>query len=162
MSAAISQKIAPEEPTPKRMVMALGMTDEIFGICISEKGTLSPSYCFGATLISVTGWVLGTFIGAFSGEILPPALISALGVALYGMFIAIVVPVARTDKGVFITVIAAMALSTVFSYLRPLNMISPGVRIIIVTLLTAGAAALLFPMKTEKEPEDYSFEEGKN
>ena len=150
MSAAISQKLSPKVSTGKRMLMACGMTDEIFGICISRPRELVPSYCYGATVISVAGWVLGTFLGAFSGELLPHSLSEALGVALYGMFIAIVVPVARENRAVLITAIIAMALSTLFSFAPLLSAISPGLRIILVTLITAGAAALLFPIEIKK------------
>lgn len=145
MSAAISQKLDNSVGTVKRMGIAYGMTDEIFGISAARKGRLSPFYSYGATVISVFGWVLGTFLGAFSGQILPERLISALGVALYGMFIAIVVPVAMEDKKILIAVLAGIALSVAFYYAPILKNISNGIRIIIVTVLVAGAAAFVFP-----------------
>ncbi len=145
MSAAISQKLDTSVKTGQRMGIAYGMTDEIFGISAARKGKLSPYYSYGATVISVFGWVLGTFLGAFSGQILPDKLIDALGVALYGMFIAIVVPVAREDKKVLIAVLFAIALSCLFYYAPVLKEISSGMRIILVTLVAAGGAAVVFP-----------------
>ena len=145
MSAAISQKLDSSVGLGQRMGIAYGMTDEIFGISAARKGKLKPAYSYGAILISVFGWVLGTFLGAFSGQILPERLISALGVALYGMFVAIVVPVAKEDRKVLIAVLAGVALSFVFYYAPVLKTISSGMRIIIVTLIVAGAAAFLFP-----------------
>ena len=145
MSAAISQKLDSSVGIGHRMGIAYGMTDEIFGISAARKGRLSPFYSYGAILISVFGWVLGTFLGAYSGQILPEKLISALGIALYGMFIAIVVPVAREDRKVLIAVLAGIALSTVFYFAPVLKDISSGMRIIIVTVLVAGAAAFIFP-----------------
>lgn len=145
MSAAISQKLETKVGTAHRMGIAYGMTDEIFGISAARKGYLSPFYSYGAILISVFGWVLGTFLGAFSGQILSERLISALGVALYGMFVAIVVPVTKEDGRVLIAVLAGIAVSIVFYYVPVLKSLSSGMRIIIVTVLVAGGAAALFP-----------------
>ncbi len=151
MSTAISQKLSPKTSTGKRLLVAFGMTDEIFGISAAQKNPLSPFYTYGATIVSVAGWVTGTFLGAYSGEILPAGLISCLGVALYGMFIAIVIPVARDDYRVLVTALAAMLLSLLFTYLPGLSSISSGFQIIIVTVVTAGAAALIFPIKEEEK-----------
>ncbi len=151
MSAAISQKLSPEVSTLKRFGIAFGMTDEVFGISAARPGMLEPAYSAGAILIAMLGWTLGTFLGAYSGEILPAGLISALGVALYGMFIAIVIPVARDDKNIMITAMAAVLLSSIFTFAPVLNTISSGFRIIIVTVVSAGAAAILFPVDDAEE-----------
>ncbi|MCR4589629.1 MAG: AzlC family ABC transporter permease [Lachnospiraceae bacterium] len=149
MSTALSQKIAPDLPTWKRLMIAFGVTDEIFGVSIVRPGILSPAFSAGAIITAVTGWVLGTFLGAFSGEILPPGLISALGVALYGMFIAIVVPPAREDRNIAIAAILAVICSTIFTYAPVLKEISSGTRIIIITVAVSALAALLFPTSDE-------------
>ncbi len=151
MSAAISQKLSPEVSTLKRLGIAFGMTDEVFGISAARPGMLEPAYSAGAIFIAMLGWTLGTFLGAYSGEILPAGLISALGVALYGMFIAIVIPVARDDKNIMITAMAAVLLSSIFTFAPVLNTISSGFRIIIVTVVSAGAAAILFPVDDAEE-----------
>ena len=145
MTTALSQRFSQDTSVLKRIAVAFCMTDEIFGISAARKGRLSPYYGYGAIAISVFGWVLGTFLGAFSGQILPSRLISALGVALYGMFIAIVVPVTKEDKRVLLAVLAGIAISVLFYYAPMLKEISSGMRIIIVTMLVAGAAAFVFP-----------------
>ena len=149
MSAAISQKVDPELPTLQRLGIAFGVTDEIFGVSITRPGVLSPWFSYGAIITAVSGWVLGTFLGAFSGEILPPSLISALGVALYGMFVAIVIPVAKDDRNVLVAAVMAVIASSVFTYAPLLNRISSGTRIIIVTVMISAAAAAMFPVKEE-------------
>lgn len=147
MSTALSQKVDPALPTAKRLGIAFGVTDEIFGVSVVRPGILSPSFSAGAIIVAVSGWVLGTFLGAFSGEILPDNLISALGVALYGMFIAIVVPVMRVDKRVLLAGLLSITCSTVFTFSPVLKEISSGTRIIIVTVLVSLIAAAVFPVK---------------
>ena len=147
MSAALSQKLTPETSTLHRLGIAYGVTDEIFGISVLRKGMLSPFYSYGAILVSVFGWVSGTVLGAAAGAILPQRLISALGIALYGMFIAIIIPPARESKPVLITVIAGMAISTIFTYAPILRALSGGMRIIIVTVIVAGASAFIWPVE---------------
>jgi len=147
MSAALSQKLKPETPTLHRLGIAYGVTDEIFGISVMRKGSLSPYFSYGATLVSVFGWVSGTVLGASAGAILPQRLISALGIALYGMFIAIIIPPAREQRPVLITVVAGMVAATIFTYTPVLRALSGGMRIIIVTVIVAGAAAYIWPVE---------------
>ena len=147
MSAALSQKLTPETPTFHRLGIAYGVTDEIFGISVMRKGALSPYFSYGATLVSVFGWVSGTVLGASAGAILPQRLISALGIALYGMFIAIIIPPAREQRPVLITVVAGMVAATIFTYAPVLRALSGGMRIIIVTVIVAGAAAYIWPVE---------------
>lgn len=154
MSAAISQKIDPELPTVNRLGIAFGVTDEIFGVSITRQGVLSPWFSLGAIVTAVSGWVLGTFLGAFSGEILPASLISALGVALYGMFVAIVIPVAREDRNVMTAALLSVILSSVFTYAPRLNTISSGTRIIIVTVVISAVTAVILPVKEEDRAAD--------
>ena len=143
MSVAISQKIDPKLPTLKRLGIAFGMTDEIFAVSAARPGVLQPSFSLGAISISVAGWVLGTFLGAYAGQILPDRVISALGLALYGMFLAIIIPPARDSRPVLYVVLLAMFLSVLFTYAPYLRLISSGFRIIIVTLLSAGLFATI-------------------
>ena len=143
MSVAISQKIDPKLPTLKRLGIAFGMTDEIFAVSAARPGVLQPSFSLGAISISVAGWVLGTFLGAYAGQILPDRVISALRLALYGMFLAIIIPPARDSRPVLYVVLLAMLLSVLFTYAPYLRLISSGFRIIIVTLLSAGLFATI-------------------
>ena len=152
MSFSLSQKVEHTAPTWQRMIMAFGITDEIYAVCAAEEGRLSPFFAYGAMALAIPGWTLGTFSGAFLGSVLPERILSALSVALYGMFIAIIIPPARKRKTVAGVVICAMALSTLFAVLPVLKTVSSGFVIIITTLLTAGVAAYFFPV-TEEEAE---------
>ena len=149
MSCALSQKIDPKAPLFHRFFIAYGVTDEIFGISVSKEGRLSPYYSYGAICIAVSGWVLGTFLGIISGNILPARAISALSVSLYGMFIAIIIPPARENKVLAGIVIISMAASLIFTKAPLLREISSGFRIIIITLAVAGIAAWLFPVSDD-------------
>ena len=146
MSCALSQKIDPKAPFFHRFLIAYGVTDEIFGVSVSKKDKISPFYSYGVISISVGGWVLGTFLGILSGNILPPRAISALSVALYGMFIAIIIPPAKGDRILAGIIILSMAASLLFTEAPILQNISSGFRIIIITLVIAGLAAWFFPV----------------
>ena len=152
MSCALSQKLDPKVSTIHRLGISYGVTDEIFGLSVLKKGTLYPLYSYGLIIVSVFGWVLGTTMGAFSGQLMPQRLISCLGLAIYGMFIAIIIPDTRTSKAVMAVVLSAMGLSTVFAYLPFLaEKISSGFRIIIITVVVAAAAALLAPRPDDED-----------
>ncbi len=154
MSCSLSQKIDPKAPFSHRFLIAYGVTDEIFGVTISQEGKTSPFYSYGAMTSSVGGWVLGTFLGALSGSILPASIISALGVSLYGMFVALIVPPAKEDRSLAVLVFLSMLASLIFSYAPYLREISSGFRMIIITLILAGIAAWKFPVKDEEEGEE--------
>lgn len=158
MSCALSQKFDSNLPFFHRFFVAYGVTDEIFGVSVSKSGKLSPFYSYGTISISAFGWIFGTFLGTVSGNILPVRIVSALSVALYGMFIAIIIPPSRDNKVVAGIVIISMLMSLIFTKAPVLCNISSGFRIIILTLLIAGAAAVLFPVAGE-EKEDPSNEQ---
>lgn len=146
MSCALSQKLSQSTPFFHRFFIAYGVTDEIFGISVSLKDKLHPFYSYGAISVAVPGWVMGTFLGIVSGNILPERVISALSVALYGMFIAIIIPPARGNKVLAGIVAISMAASLIFAIAPVLCQISSGFRIIILTIVIAGIAAALFPV----------------
>lgn len=150
MSTALSQKLDPELGTGYRLGISYGVTDEIFALSVLKKGKLYPLYSYGLIFISVFGWVLGTGLGAFAGQIMPQRIISCLGLAIYGMFIAIIIPDTRTSKPVLMVVIAAMGLSTIFTFAPYLKAISSGFRIIIITVFVAAIAAVYAPVKEEE------------
>lgn len=151
MSFALSQKIDPSTSISKRLIMAYGVTDEVFGVSIAAPGKLNPYYTFGVMSLAVPGWVLGTLLGVISGNILPPRLVSALSIALYGMLIAIIIPPAKENKTILGLIIVSMFLSFLFAILPMLQWISAGVKIIVLTILIAGIAAFLFPIKESNE-----------
>lgn len=149
MSCALSQKIDNRFPFFHRFFVAYGVTDEIFGVSVCRPGKLSPWYSYGVILLAAPGWSFGTFLGVVSGNILPARAISALSVALYGMFIAVIIPPARDNKVLSGVVLFSMIASFIFTKAPLLREISSGFQIIILTVLIAGAAAFLFPVKEE-------------
>ncbi|MBO6206065.1 MAG: AzlC family ABC transporter permease [Lachnospiraceae bacterium] len=151
MSFALSQKVSPELSVPHRMGMAFGVTDEIFGISVGRDGALSPFYNYGAMSIALPGWTVGTALGVVMGNVLPDSVVSALSLALYGMFLAIIIPKAREDKHVLAAVIVAMAASWLCTKLPVVREISAGTRIILLTVIISLIAALVFPVKDEQE-----------
>lgn len=151
MSCALSQKLAPSVSTLKRAILAFDVTDEVFGISVAVKGELNPFYNYGAMTVAIPGWALGTFFGVVMGNILPPSVVSALSVGLYGMFLAIIIPPARKNKVIAGLVIISMALSLIFAKLPLLSGISEGMRVIVITVALSLAAAVLFPVEEEDD-----------
>lgn len=149
MSCALSQKVAPEMKMRHRFLMSYPVTDEIFGIAMSVEGRLNPFYNYGAAMVAAPGWTAGAFLGAAAGAILPQRVENALSVALYGMFLAIIIPASRKNKVVAGIVAASMLCSFLFTKLPVLREISSGMQIIILTVVIAGAAAYLFPVQEE-------------
>lgn len=153
MSCSLSQKLKAGLPFFHRFLISYGVTDEIFGVSVCRPGMLSPFYSYGLMCLAVPGWTLGTLLGAISGDLLPARLLSALNVALYGMFLAVVIPPAKGSKVLTWVILVSMALSWMFTWIPALNHISSGFKIIILTILVAGAAAILFPLKEEQANE---------
>ena len=147
MSCSLSQKLSPDEPMWKRLLLAWFVTDELFGISSAVEGHLDPLYTYGAAAVSVAGWCLGTVLGVIAGDILPLRLASAMNVALYGMFLAIIIPPARKSRFMAALVVISMAASFIFSKAPVLSGISEGFRIIILTILIASVAAYLRPVE---------------
>ncbi|MBQ8955386.1 MAG: AzlC family ABC transporter permease [Lachnospiraceae bacterium] len=147
MSCSLSQKLAPDVPMWKRMLLAWFVTDELFGISSAVEGYLDPVYTYGAAVVSIAGWCLGTVLGVIAGDILPVRLASAMNVALYGMFLAIIIPPAKKSSFMAALVLISMVLSYIFSAAPLLSEISEGFRIIILTVVIAGAAAFIRPVK---------------
>lgn len=156
MSISLSQKLQKGTGTGKRLLLAYSVTDEIFGVSAARKGKLNIFYSYGAIAVAVPGWVLGTALGAISGSIMPAFLMSAFSVAIYGMFLAIIIPPAKEDKAVLGVVLAAMALASAFAYVPGMKKISSGFVIIIVTLLVSAIAAILHPHVEEEEVSDHA------
>lgn len=154
MSLSLSQRLGPEFTTRRRMVIAFSNTDEIFAVAMGRQQPLSPQYMYGLAVLPLLGWTGGTLTGALASGLLSVSLRSALGVALYGMFIAIVTPPLKQQKGVRWVVGAAILTSCVFAWTALRQVVSSGFAISICTLLAAGFGASLFPLKfTETESE---------
>ena len=147
MSAVMSQKFSADTPFYHRIFVGFDVTDEIFGITIAREGKLNPYYNYGAFIPALPGWSIGTALGIVAGNVLPLSAVSALSVALYGMFLAIIIPPARKDKVIGVVVV----ISFVSSFFADtfFGDISAGTRTIILTVLIAGAAAILKPVHDE-------------
>ena len=153
MSFSLSQKLERGISLPHRFLVAFGITDEIFGVSASQEGRLSSWYNYGAMCVAIPGWTLGTLVGAVSGNLLPSFIVSALGIAIYVMFLAVIIPPAKTNRAVLGVVIGAMAVSTLFALVPLLKKVSSGFVIIITTVLVAGIAAYFCPVKEESTDE---------
>ena len=143
MSLSLSQKTDESFTLPKRLLASFGVTDEIFAVSAAEPVPLTFSYMAGVILVSIAGWITGTALGAGAGQILPERISAALGIMLYGMFIAIVIPAAKRRRGVLFAAAAAALMSVLARVLLP--SLSGGFSVILCTLIAASAAALLFP-----------------
>ena len=150
MSLALSQRMGPEVGLLPRLFISFFNTDEIFALAMAEPGRLSPAFMAGLGLTSLLGWTGGTLCGALAGSVLPLAVRTALGVMLYGMFIAIVVPPARKEKPVLAVVFLALVLSCLLAWVPALREISPGIAIVLCTVVAAGLGAWLFPVPDEE------------
>lgn len=153
MSCALAQKLPAGTRFAHRFFMAYGVTDEIFGVGVACEGPLSPWYMYGAISVAMPGWALGTLIGVVCGSVLPARMLSALGVALYGMFLAIILPPARKNRVLAGLVALSMLASLAASKAPLLSRLSGGGRIILLTLILGGLAAWLFPLPDQPDPE---------
>lgn len=146
MSLSLSQKLGPGVGTGKRCLIAFANTDEIFAVAMGRADPLTPLYMAGLALLPILGWTGGTLTGALASQVLPASVRSALGLALYGMFIAIVLPPFRRQRPVRVVVCAALAVSCLLHYLPLLKNISAGFAIILATLASAALGAALYPL----------------
>ena len=153
MSLALSQKINRKIPVWKRLIFSFGITDETFVVASTQGENISASYMLGLITLPFIGWAVGTFLGGSISGILPVKLQNAMGIGLYAMFIAIVIPVARESKQVLLIVILAIIVTCILKYVPIFAFISSGFRIIIATVIAAGIGAFLFPKTYEEEGE---------
>ena len=151
MSLSVSQKVDSSMTLWQRLLVSFGITDEIFAVSMRHQRALTASYMAGLIITPVIGWTGGTAAGSILTSIMPEALSSAMGIALYGMFIAIIIPPAREHKNVFIAILIAAFASIVFSYAPLLKNISGGWTIIIITVAVSALCATLFPVRDGKE-----------
>ena len=150
MSISLSQKVEARFKGFYRWILGFFMTDEIFAVAVSEEEVKIPFFA-GLTVLPYIGWALGTLLGALLGQILPDSVMSALGIAIYGMFVAIVVPEMKKYRPVIYVVLFAMLLSTCFTYVPGLRNISAGLSISISAIVSAVLGAMFWPVKDEAE-----------
>ncbi|MBQ9375066.1 MAG: AzlC family ABC transporter permease [Ruminococcus sp.] len=151
MAISLSQKTDKSFTFGKRLIASYGITDEIYAVASSQPEDISASYMYGLTFISFLGWTVGTFLGAFAGELLPTDITNAMGIVLYGMFLAIFIPPARKSRRVLLVVAVASGLSVVFKYL--ITVVSGGFAVIISAIVASALGAVLFPIDI-KEADD--------
>ena len=151
MSVSLSQKLGKTVKQRNRFLISFMNTDEIFAVASGKYGTVGKKYLYGLILTPYLGWASGTFLGAVAGNVLPEMVVSALGIAIYGMFIAIVVPVIKTNKSVLGCVMGAIVLSIIFEFVPVLNVIPGGFKIIICAVAASLVAAYFAPIKDEVE-----------
>jgi predicted branched-subunit amino acid permease len=149
MSISVSQKLHQDYDMKKRLITSFGVTDEIFAVSIQRRNALTFPYMLGLMLPPIFGWTFGTVLGAVATTLLPAAVTDAMGIILYAMFIAIIVPPAREHKNVLIVVELAILASYAFAYLPVLSSVSGGWAVIIITLGVSALAAILFPIEEE-------------
>lgn len=151
MSTAMSQRMDPKGKSIHRFLMSFFITDEFFAINIARPGYLEPFYLYGAVLAASPCWAVGTALGCVAGELLPAQVVSALSVALFGMFLAVIVPPARTDRVIAGLILVCFAAGFAMSRLPVVSAIPEGTRTILLTVVIASAAAVLFPHEEQKE-----------
>ena len=151
MSCAMSQRMEPALSFFHRLFMGFGITDELFAISIARPGMLNPNYMYGGMLVAIPMWAMGSGLGCFSGEVLPEKIVSALSVALFGMFLAIIIPPAKQDRIIMVIIVICFAASFTLYKLPFTASISGGTRIIILTTVISAVAALVKPVQDNGE-----------
>lgn len=146
MSLSLSQRLDKDISVLQRMVISFGNTDEIFGVCIRQKEPLTMRYMMGIILCSYSGWNAGTVLGVLVSSALPAMIRTALGIALYAMFIAIIIPPARDSKPVMKVVLLSVLLSCIFRFVPVIQGLGSGWIIIICGVISAGLGAYFFPL----------------
>ncbi|MCH5195779.1 MAG: AzlC family ABC transporter permease [Oscillospiraceae bacterium] len=145
MSLSLSQKLNEKYNLPHRIISAFGITDEIFAVASGKDGEIAPRYMYGLITLPYIFWAAGTAMGALFGEILPENVKSALGIAIYVMFVAIVIPPAKKIRGVMAVALIAAGLSCIIKFVPIFSGISSGISVIICAVIAAALGAILFP-----------------
>lgn len=155
MSISLSQKLGPSVSMLDRFVISFANTDEVFAVSSANNGNVGKRYMYGLIIPPIVGWTLGTLCGALAGDVLPDSISSALGVAIYGMFIAIVVPPAKKEKTTALCVLLAIVLSCIFYYVPFLKATVPsGFTIIICSVVASAVMAILAPLPESEDNDE--------
>lgn len=151
MGLALTQKLDSSFSTFHRMITSFAITDEVFAVAAAERGLIGRRFMYGLVTLPPIGWTLGTALGVFAGQVLPQGFCSALGLAIYSMFVAIIVPPAKSDRGVLVAVLIASAMSCAFYYIPFINGVSTGFQIIICAVAASAIMAFVAPKDGEEE-----------
>ena len=150
MSTALSQKFSPDTPFFHRFLIGADVTDELFGLAIAQPGYIRPSYMYGAFAVAIPGWSLGTALGIIAGDVLPTLAVVSLSAAIYGMFIAVIIPPGKKNRKVLIVVLVSFAASWLCSVLPVLKELSGSLRVIALTLVISSVVAVIAPVPEEE------------
>ena len=148
MSLTLTQKLDKKFTLLDRLLCSIGITDEIFAVAVMNDKPVTRNYLLGLMTLPYLGWSCGTLLGAVLGGILPQIIVNALNIALYAMFIAIVVPTAMQNKKVIPVVIISVALSCAFTFIPVLNNVNSGIVYVVSALIASIIGALVFPIET--------------
>ena len=151
MSLSLSQKLDKSMTTVQRLLLSFANTDEVFAVASQQPGRLGKAYLYGLTNGPFLGWTLGTLLGALAGGILPKPVTDALGIAIYGMFIAIILPPFRRSREVRVVILIAVAMSCMFTLLPLFDFLSDGFRIILCAVVASALGAWLMPQPVKEE-----------
>lgn len=152
MSLVLSQKADSSFRLPQRLLASYGITDEIFAVASIQKDPVKPRYMYGLILVPFLGWTLGTWLGAAAGTLLPEQITNSLGIALYGMFLAIILPPARKSRAIFAVISAAAVISVLLHFF--VKWMSGGFAMIIAALAASVFGAILFPIPDEDQAKE--------
>lgn len=152
MSLVLSQKADSSFRLPQRLLASYGITDEIFAVASIQKDPVKPRYMYGLILVPFLGWTLGTWLGAAAGTLLPEQITNSLGIALYGMFLAIILPPARKSRAIFVVIIIAAVISVLLHFF--VKWMSGGFAMIIAALAASVFGAILFPIPDEDQAKE--------
>lgn len=153
MSCSLSQKLKKDTAVGHRFLISHFITDELFGISIALDEPLVPAYYYGAALVASPGWVFGTALGCLLGNVLPGTIAACLSIALYGMFLAIVIPPAKKNHFLMGVVIISMLVSAAFTVLPVVKKMSSSTQVIVLTIVISAIAAIVKPINTEEAKE---------
>lgn len=151
MSTALSQKLDPNTPLLDRLLIGFDITDELFALAVNRPHYLEPAYYYGSMTSTIPFWAIGTAVGCLAGNIMPEALVSAFSVALFGMFLAVIIPPTKKDRTILVLVIVSFAASYLLNIIPWLSNVSGGTKTIILTLTIATIAAVVKPLGGDYE-----------
>ena len=154
MSLALTQKLAKRTRLGQKLIFGYGVTDEVFAIASTREREVTARYMFGLISTPVLGWTLGTALGAITGSILPERLADAMGIALYAMFIAIIIPPAKKSRPILGAILIAVVVTCILKYVPVFDFITDGFAMIIATLIGAGVMAFVAPIKDDDKNAD--------
>ena len=151
MSISLSMQLDKNIGIRHRFILAFTVTDEMYAVSVGKRRPLGMKYMLSLLIFPYLGWTLGTLLGAVAGNILPAVMVSALGVAMYAMFIAIVTPAARDSRPILAVVLIAVALSCMFFYIPTFDAVPDGFVIIICAVLSSVVMSILAPVPDDED-----------